>query len=219
MSAQSHFRDFEQDALQHLNNAYNLARWLTRNDQDAEDIVQEAYLRAFRFYHSLQSGDVRRWLLKIVRNVYYTWSRQNPAGRFVDFDENLIESDPCLGNPEEILIQKGSGVLLRRALETLPTRSREMLVLRELKEMSYNEISTVMNVPKGTVMSTLSRARVRLRQSVKNLMNAGSEAQSCAPPAVKRDVLPSPSMRHSEQSMDASLATEWSRRKSATGGA
>lgn len=169
-------RDFEQDALPHLNSAYNLARWLTRNDQNAEDIVQEAYLRAFKFYDGFRGGDARPWLLTIVRNVYYTWAQQNPVGRLVDFDEDLASVDPCLANPEEVLIQNSSGVLLRRALETLPARSREVLILRELDGMSYKQISSVVGVPTGTIMSRLSRARASLRQSVVNLTNARPEA-------------------------------------------
>ncbi len=157
--------------------AYNLARWLTRNDQDAEDIVQEAYLRAFKFYDGFRGGDARPWLLTIVRNVYYTWAQQNPVGRLVDFDEDLVSVDPCFANPEEVLIQNSSGVLLRRALETLPARSREVLILRELDGMSYKQISSVVGVPTGTIMSRLSRARASLRQSVANLTNARPEAE------------------------------------------
>ncbi len=175
MLEHSCLRDFEQNALPHLNSAFNLARWLTRNDQDAEDIVQEAYLRAFKFYHRLQSGDTRPWLLKIVRNVFYTWRRQNPERRFIDFDEDLVTRDPWLANQEEVLIQKDSEALLRRAVEMLPTRSREVLILRELEGMSYKEISTVLELPTGTVMSTLSRARARLRQSVTDLTNGKPE--------------------------------------------
>jgi RNA polymerase sigma factor (sigma-70 family) len=170
-------RDFEHDALPHLKSAHNLARWLTRNDQDAEDIVQEAFLRAIRFYHRFRGGDARPWLLKIVRNAYCTWWRQNPAERFIDFDADLVcnDRDPAsssLANPEEVLIRKNSGLLLRRALEAIPSRSREILILRELEGMSYNEISTVMGLPAGTVMSGLSRARARLRESVYDLTNA-----------------------------------------------
>jgi RNA polymerase sigma factor (sigma-70 family) len=177
MSAQSGLRDFEQDVLPHLDSAYNLARWLTRHDEDAEDIVQEAYLRAFRFYHRFRGGDARPWLLKIVRNTYYTWLQKNPAQRCIDFDENLVTSDGGLANPEQILIQESSDIQLRRALETLPRHSREMVILRELEGMSYQEIATVMKVPTGTVMSTLSRARARLRQSVTDLTNARPEAE------------------------------------------
>jgi RNA polymerase sigma factor (sigma-70 family) len=176
MSGQKYFGDFEQDALQHLNSAYNLARWLTRNDQDAEDIAQEAYLRAFKSYHRFRGGDARPWLLKIVRNVYYTSLQKNSARQFVDFDDDLITNDPSFPNPEEILIQNSSGVLLRRALETLATRSREMLILREVEGMSYKQISTVVGVPTGTVMSRLSRARAHLRQSVADLTNTRVEA-------------------------------------------
>jgi len=183
MSAQTCFRDFEQDALPHLNSAYNLARWLTGNDQDADDIVQEAYLRALRFYHGFRGGDARPWLLKIVRNTYYTWSRQNPTGRFTDFDEDSAISDQdlansSLANPEEVLMRKSGSLLLRRALQALPSRSREILVLRELEEMPYNEISAVVGVPIGTVMSTLSRARARLRQSVTDLTNAATSPEA-----------------------------------------
>ena len=183
MSAQTCFRDVEQDALPHLNSAYNLARWLTGNDQDADDIVQEAYLRALRFYHGFRGGDARPWLLKIVRNTYYTWSRQNPTGRFTDFDEDSAISDrdlanSSLANPEEVLMRKSGSLLLRRALQALPSRSREILVLRELEEMPYNEISAVVGVPIGTVMSTLSRARARLRQSVTDLTNAATSPEA-----------------------------------------
>ena len=176
LSRQNCSRDFEHDALPHLNSAYNLARWLTGNNQDAEDIVQEAYLRAFKFYDGFRGGDARPWLLTIVRNVYYTWAQQNPVGRLVDFDEDLASVDPHLSNPEEVLIQNSSGVLLRRALETLPPRSREVLVLREMDGMSYKQISSVVGVPTGTIMSRLSRARASLRQSVANLTNARPEA-------------------------------------------
>src|ERR1700733_10266544 len=115
MSAQTCFRDFEQDALPHLNSAYNLARWLTGNEQDAEDIVQEAYLRAFKFYRGFRGGDARPWLLTIVRNVYHSSLHKNPAGRMVEFEEDAVSVDPCFANPEEILVQNSSGALLRRA--------------------------------------------------------------------------------------------------------
>jgi RNA polymerase sigma-70 factor (ECF subfamily) len=206
MSAQTCFRDFDQDALPHLNGAYNLARWLTGNDQDAEDIVQEAYLRALRFYHGFRGGDARPWLLKIVRNTYYTWSRQNPTGRFTDFDADPAVGDQdlansSLANPEEILMRKSGALILRTALQALPSRSREILILRELEEMSYNEISTLVGVPMGTVMSTLSRARARLRQAVTDLTNAVARPEaesdealsaSCpdAPSASSRSELP-----------------------------
>lgn len=171
LSRESCSPGFEKDTLPHLNSAYNLARWLTRNDQDAEDIVQEAYLRAFRFYRGFRGGDARPWLLTIVRNVYYTWLRQKPVGRLADFNEDVLRADPYFANPEEVLIENSGGVLLRKALETLPTRSREMLILRELDGMSYKQISAVVGVPTGTVMSRLSRARASLRQLLTDPMS------------------------------------------------
>jgi RNA polymerase sigma-70 factor (ECF subfamily) len=176
LSPQSCPRGFEQDALPHLNCAYNLARWLTRNDQAAEDIVQEAYLRAFRFYDHFRGGDFRPWLLTIVRNTYYTWLRQNRLQESIDSDDDLAGQDRYFGNPEEAAIQNDSRLLLQRALETLSPRLREMLVLRELEGMSYKEISAVAGVPTGTVMSSLSRARARLRQSVNELTTARCDA-------------------------------------------
>jgi RNA polymerase sigma factor (sigma-70 family) len=173
MSGQRCFGDFEQNALQHLNSVFNFARWLTRNDQDAEDIVQEAYLRAFKSYHGFRGGDARPWLLTIVRNVYHTSVQRNPVGRLVDFDEDLVSAGPFSANPEEILLQNSSRVLFRKALETLPTHSREVLILRELEGMSYKQLSIVVGVPTGTVMSRLSRARAQLRQSVADLTHTG----------------------------------------------
>ena len=161
--------DFEEVVLPHLHQAYNLARWLTRNEQDAEDVVQEAYLRALRFYRHFRGGDVRPWLLKIVRNTYYTWRQQNRIQQSAELDDDFAREDQFFGNPEELAIQNSSSQLLRKALEALPPRFRELLVLRELQGMSYQEISEVMEVPIGTVMSSLSRARARLRQSVADL--------------------------------------------------
>ncbi len=178
MSEQSRSARFEQEVLPHLTSAYNLARWLSRNEHDAEEIVQEAYLRAFRFYDRFRGGDVRPWLLKIVRNVYYTRTRKNAAGPFISLDHDDLNAgdqafaDSGCKNPEQVLIERSAARLLRQALDTLPPRSREALVLRELEGMSYKEISTILEVPKGTVMSTLSRARARLRQSVTDLCEA-----------------------------------------------
>jgi RNA polymerase sigma factor (sigma-70 family) len=173
MSGQKCLGDFEQDTLRHLNSAYNLARLLTRNDQDADDIVQEACLRALRSYHSFQGGNARPWLLKIVRNVYYTSSREARSGELIDFDEDLVSVHQRFENPEEALMQNSRSVLVRMRLEMLPACSREMLILRELAGMSYKQISTVVGVPTGGVMSRLSRARALLRQSVSDLTNAG----------------------------------------------
>ena len=153
---------FEQAVLPHLDAAYNLARWLTRNDADAEDVVQEAALRAFKFFGGFRGGDSRAWLLTIVRNACYTWLRQNRAQELdAPFDEEAhgVEGD----NPETILLEGADRQMLKEALEELPLEFREAIVLRELEGLSYKEIATVADVPLGTVMSRLARARKRLQ--------------------------------------------------------
>ncbi len=178
---QDGFDSFEAIVLPHLNAAYNLARWLTRNDHDAEDVVQEAFLRALRFFGGFRGGNARAWLLRIVRNTCHTWLEQNRVQQATtEFDEDLFGPDPHAPNPEEVLLQNGIGKLLRQALEELPPNFREVLILRELEEMSYREISDVTGMPPGTVMSSLSRARRRLRQSLTNLANSGALPKSAS---------------------------------------
>jgi len=163
--------NFEQAVLPHLDAAYNLARWLTRNEQDAEDVVQETYLRAFRFFPGFRGGDARAWLMKIVRNTCYSWLHANrPLQDATEFDENLFLPDSRAPNPEEAVLQDDSAALLRKALSKLPPNSREVLILRELEGMSYREIADITGMPVGTVMSSLSRARGRLRQALTGLM-------------------------------------------------
>jgi RNA polymerase sigma-70 factor (ECF subfamily) len=159
---------FEQAVLPHLDAAYNLARWLTRNDQDAQDVTQEAFLRAFRFFDGYQGGNMRAWLLTIVRNTCYTWLHQNRSPESaVEFDEE-IHSDEMSGgaDPELQVLASADKETLHRALEELPEIFREVLVLREMEGMSYKEIANVASVSLGTVMSRLARARTRLRQSL-----------------------------------------------------
>lgn len=171
MLGHNNLQNFEQAVLPHLDNAYNLARWLTHNEQDAEDVAQEAYLRAFRFFPGFRGGDARAWLLKIIRNTFYTWLHANRQLRdATEFDENLFPPD-SRANPEEVVLQKDSGTLVRKALEKIPTNFREVLILRELEGMSYKEIADITGLPAGTVMSSLSRARGRLRQAMTDLMN------------------------------------------------
>jgi RNA polymerase sigma factor (sigma-70 family) len=171
----SHLPNFEQDVLPHLDAAYNLARWLMRNDQDAQDVVQESYLRAFRFFSGFRGGDARTWLMKIVRNTCYTWLHANrPLQDAAEFDENVPPPDYHAPNPEELLLQNDSGNLLHQVLENLPSSLREVLVLREIEGMSYREIANITGVPLGTVMSSLSRARGRLRQTLTSVMNGNS---------------------------------------------
>jgi len=156
---------FEQAVLPHLDAAYNLARWLTRNERDAEDIVQESYLRAFRFFAGFRGGDARAWLMRIVRNTCYTWLHANrPLQEATEFDETLYSPDSRSPNPEEAVLRNDRGALVRKALETLPANFREILILRELEGLSYKEIAEITGMPAGTVMSSLSRARDRLRQ-------------------------------------------------------
>jgi RNA polymerase sigma-70 factor, ECF subfamily len=157
--------------LSHLDSAYNLARWLVRNSDDAEDVVQEAYLRAFQYVAGFRGGNARAWLLTIVRNTSYRWLRKTRAyERVVQFDEEAHTSDGGTTNPEELLLQNADGRLVEKTLSELPVRYREILVLRELEGLSYKEIADIMGVPMGTVMSTLSRARDRFRKGAGRLL-------------------------------------------------
>jgi len=160
---------FEQTVLPHLDAAYNLARWLTRNEQDAQDVTQEACLRAFRFFDGYQGGNMRAWFLTIVRNTCYTWLHQNrpPSGSDEVFDEEIHSTeDSGAASPEIQALAGADRETLRRALEELPEVFREVLVLRELEGMSYKEIADVSSVSLGTVMSRLARARTKLRQAL-----------------------------------------------------
>jgi RNA polymerase sigma-70 factor (ECF subfamily) len=159
---------FEQTVLPHMDAAYNLARWLTRNDHDAQDVTQEACLRAFRFFDGYQGGNMRAWFLTIVRNTCYTWLHQNrPSDSAEVFDEEIHGSEfSGISDPEIQALASADKETLRRALEELPDIFREVLVLREIEGMSYKEIADVASVSLGTVMSRLARARTRLRQSL-----------------------------------------------------
>jgi RNA polymerase sigma factor (sigma-70 family) len=160
------FPKFEEVALPHMTAAYNLARWLTRDDHDAQDVVQEAYLRALKFFGGFRGGDARSWLLRIVRNTCYTWLQRNrPGAMAVDFSEEevnkLQSTDP---NPETEMLKKGNAELVKQALEELPVEFREVVIMRELEGLSYKEIADVADIPVGTVMSRLARARAKLQQ-------------------------------------------------------
>ncbi len=160
------FPNFEEVALPHLSSAYNLARWLTRNDHDAQDVVQEAYLRALKFFSGFRGGDGRSWLLRIVRNTCYTWLQRNrPAEVAANVSEDEVEAiesgDP---DPEALMLKKGNAELVQQALDELPLEFREVVIMRELEGLSYKEIAEVSDIPIGTVMSRLARARTRLQQ-------------------------------------------------------
>lgn len=165
-------QNFEEAVLPHLGAAYNLARWLTRNETDAEDVVQEAYLRAFRHFGSFHGGDGRRWLLAIVRNTCYTWLQHNRSPELmIPFDDQLYEIESKDLDPEALLLQSADTQMVRQALTDLPLEFREVLVLRELEGLSYKQIADVADIPMGTVMSRLARARKRLQQILAGQIN------------------------------------------------
>ena len=168
-----HTQRFEQILLPHLAAGYNLARWLTRNDHDAEDVVQEAYLRAFRSFDRFRGGDPRAWLLTIVRNTCYTWLRRNQQGVAETADHDDVAADPET-EPETMWLRRADGQLLRAGLESLALEFREALVLRELEGLSYKEIADVTDVPLGTVMSRLARARKHLHTWLAQHMKEGA---------------------------------------------
>jgi RNA polymerase sigma-70 factor (ECF subfamily) len=156
---------FEQLVLPHVDAAFNLARWVLRGRNDAEDVAQEALLRAYRFFRGFNGADARAWLLQIVRNACYSWLEKNrPMELSTEFDEQLYPQASV--TPESLAIAGDDKERLTRALESLPPRFREVLVLRELEGCSYKEIASITAMPIGSVMSALSRARQRLQQSL-----------------------------------------------------
>ncbi len=156
---------FEEAVLPHLDAAYNLARWLTRNEADADDVVQEALLRAFRFYESFHGLNCRAWLLTIVRNTCCTWLQANRAGEpTITFDEELHSTETQSTSPDAALLANADREMLQQAMEELPQEFREVIVLRELEGVTYKEIAEIAGIPMGTVMSRLARARGRLQQ-------------------------------------------------------
>jgi RNA polymerase sigma-70 factor (ECF subfamily) len=172
---------FERLALPHLDAAYNLARWLTRNDQDAADVVQEAYLKALRYFDSFDSGQTesaRSWLLAIVRNTCFSWMQKNRRPEVVAMDEDfdtdardaLYEVDTRRNEPEARLLAAADAAMLDKAIEALPAGFREVIVMRELEDLSYKEIAAVTGVALGTVMSRLARGRQMLRAALAEQM-------------------------------------------------
>jgi RNA polymerase sigma factor (sigma-70 family) len=164
---------FQALVLPHIDSAFNLARWLAHNEHDAEDIVQEAYLRAFKFFDGFHGDDGRPWLLSIVRNTFYSWYQQNKTQREnTEFNEelhgiDLEASSPVLhadNNPEALLSQKDNRRQVHKALAELSAEFREVLVMRELEDLSYKEIAGIVGIPIGTVMSRLARGRKQLAE-------------------------------------------------------
>ncbi len=165
MAATEPEAQFEQIVMPHLDAAYNLARWLAGNDHDAEDIAQEACLRALRFFGGFRGGNSRSWLLTIVRNTAYTWLKQNRPHAIVSLsDDELAEiEDPTTPAKHATILHNADAGVLRAALEALPMEFREALILRELEGLSYKEIAEVSDAPIGTVMSRIARARKQLQ--------------------------------------------------------
>lgn len=156
-------RGFEDVVLPHLDAAYNYARWLTRNDAEAEDVVQDACVRAMRFLPSLRDGAARPWLFAIVRNAWYSRAARRASSlERLPYDSARHDAADSAPDPEARLLRQHAVGRVREAVEQLPADFREVLVLREFEQMSYREIASVAGVPIGTVMSRLARARDRL---------------------------------------------------------
>ena len=161
------FSRFEEAILPHLDAAYNLARWLMRNEDEAADAVQDACLRALRFIGGFRGGDGRVWLLAIVRNACYSRLKRGARREMeTEFDDEIHSLETEAANPEDLLERSRDSETLGRALEELPEEFREIVVMRELEGMAYREIAEVAGVPIGTVMSRLARARKRLQQAL-----------------------------------------------------
>jgi RNA polymerase sigma factor (sigma-70 family) len=158
---------FNQLVVPHLDAAYNYARWLTRNGPDAEDVAHEAMMRALQFFDSFNREQVRPWLLTIVRNTFYTWLKKNrPLELAEPLNDELTATGGDNADPREIAIVNADRRALAQAIERLPREYREPIVLREMEELSYQEIAEILEIPIGTVMSRLARARKRLTAAI-----------------------------------------------------
>ncbi len=160
--------DFDRMFLPHMGAAYNLARWLVRDDHDAQDVVQEAYLRAFRFASGFRGGDPRSWILAIVRNTSFTWlSRNRGSDSPAEFDDKVHTREIEPRGLEADAVRQADGVMVRAALEELASEFREVIVMRDIEGLSYKEIATAADLPIGTVMSRLARGRAKLARLLK----------------------------------------------------
>jgi RNA polymerase sigma-70 factor (ECF subfamily) len=173
---------FDEVVLPHLDAAYRLARWRMRNQQDAEDVVQEASMRALRYFRTFTGGDGRAWFLQIVRNTCSSWRGHRFDTRTDPFDEEQHQSTRPASDPEALLLQNDDATLVARAMDKVPARFHRLLVLREFEGLSYREVAEVMGIPMGTVMSGLSRARRALREALDSELKPPRGAGStCAP--------------------------------------
>jgi RNA polymerase sigma-70 factor (ECF subfamily) len=160
--------NFDDVVLPHLDVGYRLARWLMRDEQDAQDVVQEASLRAFRYFRTFTGGNGRAWFLRIVRNTCSGWRSRRFDALTDPFDEEQHRSGRPAFDPETLLLQTDDATLIARAMRNLPDRFHQLLVLRELEGLSYRELADVLGIPMGTVMSSLSRARQALRGALES---------------------------------------------------
>lgn len=159
--------DFDRLFLPHMDAAYNLARWMVRDDHDAQDVVQEAYLRAIRFAGGFRGGDSRSWILSIVRNTAFTWLKRNRHEPPSEFQETAHEEAADETGLEADALRKTDAAMIRTALEELNDEFREVIVMRDIEGLSYKEIAEVADIPIGTVMSRLARARAKLALMLK----------------------------------------------------
>jgi len=172
MSHKADVKRFNELFAPHMNAAYNLARWLTGSESAAHDVVQESALRAFRFMNRFTGGNARAWLLAIVRNQSYTWLKQSAGNKWVNIGDEIAEDDIALGDmetPELTAMRSQDAALLHKALAALLPQFREVIILKELEDMAYKDIATVVDIPLGTVMSRLARARVMLKTELLKL--------------------------------------------------
>ena len=158
---------FEELVLPHLNAAHNLARWLTRDVNDAEDVVQDACMRALKYVGSLNDSGARAWFLTIVRHAFYDWCKRNRPAEIAQDDGTAIDTavDPAAEDPEQAFLRNAESKTLAHAIAALPLAYREVLILREMEELSYKEIASIADIPIGTEMSRLARARGQLQRS------------------------------------------------------
>jgi RNA polymerase sigma-70 factor (ECF subfamily) len=167
---------FEQRVMPHLDAAYNLARWLAGNDHDAQDVAQEASLRAFKFFGSFRGENARAWLLTIVRNTFYTWLRKNRSPeKTVEINDEFLDLEDASATAEAASPQFADADAVRRAIADLPVEFREVVILRELEGFSYKEIADLAEVPIGTVMSRLARARKLLQKRLAAEFHPGDQ--------------------------------------------
>jgi len=177
---------FDDVVLPHLDAAYRLARWRMRNEHDAEDVVQEASLRALRYFRTFTGGNGRAWFLRIVRNTCWDWHARPSQACTEPFDEGQHHGTLPALDPEALLLRTDGVMLITRTMSDLPDRSRELLVRRELEGLSYQELADAMGIPMGTVMSGLSRARRALRGALHRQLTPPHSGRDLVSPKPRR---------------------------------